>query len=91
LLAYLTVYRRPNITKSYSKLAEFLTNLNQKHHYIANQAISYSLRIKLTAIEYFSEAFRVHVYYRNPEGEDVTFYGASNAAFADDKETRRSS
>ena len=31
------------------------------------------------------------MYFRNPEGEDVTFYGASDAAFADHRETRRSS
>jgi len=91
LLAHLAVHRRPDITKLYSKLAKFLTNLNQKHLNAANQAISYSLRIKSTAIKYSGEAFRAHVYYRNPKGEDVTFYGASNAAFADNKETRRSS
>ena len=43
------------------------------------------------AIKYSGEAFRAHVYFRNPKGEDITFYGASNAAFADYKETRRSS
>ena len=91
MLIYLAVYRRPNITKSHSKLAKFLTNLNQKHLNAVNQAISYSLRIKSTAIKYSSEAFRAHIYYRNLEGEDVTFYGVSNIAFADDKETRQSS
>jgi hypothetical protein len=43
------------------------------------------------AIKYSGEAFRVYVYFRNPEGEDITFYGASDAVFADDRETRRSS
>ena len=43
------------------------------------------------AIKYSGEAFGVYVYFRNPEGEDITFYGASDAAFADYKETRRSS
>jgi hypothetical protein len=43
------------------------------------------------AIEYSGEAFGAHIYFRNPEGEDITFYGASDAAFADYKETRRSS
>ena len=43
------------------------------------------------AIKYSGEAFGVYIYYRNLEGEDVTFYGVSNAAFTDDKETRRSS
>jgi hypothetical protein len=43
------------------------------------------------AIKYSSEAFGVYVYFRNPKGENITFYGASNAAFADYKETRQSS
>jgi len=43
------------------------------------------------AIKYSSEVFRVYVYFRNPKGEDITFYGASNIAFTDYKETRRSS
>ena len=43
------------------------------------------------AIKYSGEAFRAHVYFRNPKGEDVTFYGASNAVFTDDRETRQSS
>jgi hypothetical protein len=91
LIAYLAVIGRPDIAKSHSKLAEFLTNLNQKHLDAANQAIEYSLGTKSIAIEYSGEAFGAHVYYRNLEGEDVTFYGASDAAFVDDKETRRSS
>ena len=80
-----------NTTKSHSKLAKFLTNPNQKHLNIADQAISYCLRIKQTAIKYSGEAFRAHIYYRNLEGEDITFYRASNIVFADDKETRQSS
>ena len=43
------------------------------------------------AIKYSSKVFRVHIYFRNPKGEDITIYGASNAAFADYKETRWSS
>jgi hypothetical protein len=43
------------------------------------------------AIKYSGEVFRAHVYFRNPKGEDITFYGASNIVFTDYKETRRSS
>ena len=43
------------------------------------------------AIKYSGEAFRVYVYFRNPKGEDVTFYRVSNTVFADYKETRWSS
>ena len=46
-------------------------------------AIAYCLRTKLIAIKYFGEAFGAYVYFRNPKGEDVTFYGASDAAFVD--------
>ena len=84
------MFGRPDIAKTHSKLAEFLTNPNQKHLDAANQAIAYYLRTKSTAIEYSSEAYGAHVYFKNPEGEDVTFYRASDAAFADHKDTRRS-
>jgi hypothetical protein len=43
------------------------------------------------AIKYSGEAFGVYIYFRNPKGEDVTFYGVSNIVFMDYKETRRSS
>jgi len=88
---YLTIFGRPDIVKIYSKLAKFLINLNQKHLNILNQAIAYCLGTKSIAIEYSGEVFGAYVYFRNPKGEDVTFYGASDAAFADYKETKRSS
>ena len=91
MLAHLAIFKRPNITKTYSKLAKFLTNLNQQYINTANQAITYCLRTKSTAIKYSGEVFGAYVYFRNPEGEDVTFYGASNVAFVDYIETRRSS
>ena len=91
MLAYLAVFGRPDITKTHSKLAEFLTNPNQKHLDAVNQAIAYCLGTKSTAIKYSGEAYGAYVYFRNPEGEDITFYGASDAAFADHKETRWSS
>ena len=90
-LAHLAVFRRPDIAKTHLRLAEFLTNLNQKHLNAANQAIAYCLGSKSIAIEYSGKAYGAHVYFKNPEGEDVTFYRASNAAFADHKETRWSS
>ena len=40
------------------------------------------------AIEYSSKVYRAYIYFKNPKGEDITFYGASNAAFADHKDTR---
>ena len=85
------MFRRPDIAKTHSKLAEFLTNPNQKHLDTANQAIAYCLGTKLTAIKYSSKAYGAHIYFKNPEGEDITFYGASNVAFVDYKDTRQSS
>ena len=69
----------------------FRSNLNQKYLDAANQAIAYCLGLKSIAIKYSGKAYGAHVYFRNPKGEDVTFYGASNAAFVDHKDTRRSS
>jgi hypothetical protein len=40
------------------------------------------------AIKYSAKVFRAYIYFRNPKGEDVTFYGVSNIVFADNKETR---
>ena len=91
MLAHLTVFRRPNIAKTHSKLAEFLTNPNWWCLNAANQTIAYCLRTKSIAIKYSGEAFRAHVYFRNPKGEDITFYRASNVAFADHIETKQSS
>ena len=88
MLVHLTIFGRPNIAKIYSKLAEFLTNLNQKYLDTANQAIAYCLKTKSTAIKYFSEVNRAYIYFKNPKGEDITFYRAFNAAFTDYKETK---
>ncbi len=65
------------------RLAEFLVNLNQKHLDAANQAIAYCLGTKSIAIEYSGEVFGAYIYFRNPEGENITFYGAFNTAFVD--------
>ena len=90
-LAHLAVFGRPDIAKTHSKLAEFLTSPSQKHLDAASQAIAYCLRTKSTAIEYSGEAYGAHVYFRNPKEEDITFYGVSDAVFADYRDTRRSS
>ena len=82
------MFGRPDIAKTHLKLAEFLTNPNQKHLDVANQAIAYCLGTKSTAIKYSGEAYRAYIYFKNPKGEDITFYGASNAAFIDYKDTR---
>ena len=50
---------------------------------MANQAIAYCLGTKLTAIKYFSKAYGAYIYFKNPKGEDITFYKASNTAFTD--------
>ena len=42
----------------------------------------------MTVIEYSGEVYGAYIYFKNPKGEDVTFYGASNVVFVDYKETR---
>ena len=49
------------------------------------------LKQNLIAIKYSGEVYSTYIYFRNPKGEDITFYGASNTAFIDYKETRQSS
>ena len=56
-----------------------------------SQAIAYCLGIKSIAIKYLGEVYGAYVYFRNPKGEDITFYGASDAVFTDYRDTRRSS
>jgi hypothetical protein len=58
---------------------------------MANQAITYCFKTKSTAIKYSSKAYRAYIYFRNPKGEDITFYKAFNAAFVDYKKTKQSS
>jgi hypothetical protein len=81
-LIYPAVITRPDINAASSRLSEFLTNPSSRHLGEADRCITYLRDTKALGIEYSGSASHeigLHV-----------FECASDAAFADDKITRRS-
>jgi hypothetical protein len=71
---------RPDIAKAAASLAEFLFNPSEYHQKVANQVIEYLYSTRYLAIEFndsYSNSFDLQI--------------ASDAAFADDLQTRKSS
>ena len=79
-ILYATVIMRPDVAKTASKLSEFLQNLSPCHHAATDQVISYLYNMKGLAIEFLVDTDKANI-----------FACSSDAAFADDKETRHSS
>jgi hypothetical protein len=69
---------RPDVARTAQKLAEFLTNPSPSHRAAADRAISYLYGTRTMAIEY------------NSGLEQPVFQCSSDAAYADDVATRRS-
>jgi hypothetical protein len=78
-LIYATAITRPDVARTASKLSEFLQNPSPRHQGVADQAITYLYGTKTLAIEYSGLVDNQQV-----------FVCASDAAFADDLATRRS-
>ncbi|KYK57498.1 reverse transcriptase family protein [Drechmeria coniospora] len=78
-IMYTAVTARPDVAYAASQLSRFLTNPSPKHFEAANQCIQYLYSTRHLAIEYNG---RIH-------GEALVI--ASDASFADDPESRRSS
>lgn len=74
------MFTRPDMAKSYSLLAEHLTNPTLEDLECANQCIQYL----------YSNRYRA-ILYQVSGGSVGVFDGASDAAFADDFQTRTSS
>lgn len=82
-LNFAAVQTRPDIAFAVSQLARHLTNPTKEQVNAALHCVRYLLHNKQIGIEYGDHS---------PEGPDtVEFFGASDASFADDEETRRSS
>jgi hypothetical protein len=79
-ILYAAIITRPDAAKTASKLAEFLQNPSPRHHAAVDQAISYLYGTRTLAIEFSAEVADANI-----------FACASDAAFADDQATRRSS
>ncbi len=78
-ILYAATITRPDSARTASRLSESLQNPSPRHHAAADQAISYLYGTKTYAIE-FSAA----------TNEADVFGCSSDAAFADDKATKRS-
>ena len=76
---YIAVMLRPDIAFAISLLSRFLTNPGPQHHKAADQLIRYLYIWRRLALQY------------GGQGEMRVLSAASDASFADDKETRRSS
>jgi len=87
---YVAVITRPDVAKATSKLAEFLLNPSPQHQAIADKVISYLYATRYLAIQFggtgpSSTAGPIQIAYSS----DLKI--ASDAAFADDQQTRKSS
>jgi len=78
-LLYATTISRPDATRTASKLSEFLQNPSPSHHDAVDRAITYLYGTRTYAVEYSGEINAQNV-----------FICASDAAYADDTATRRS-
>ncbi|KAI1001090.1 hypothetical protein K3495_g7114 [Podosphaera aphanis] len=79
-IGHAAMFTRPDVAKSYSLLAESLSNPTQEDLQSANRCIQYLYTTRHQAI-----------LYQGINGSARIFGGASDAAFADDSKTRKSS
>ena len=75
-----TIITQLDISKTMSKLLEFLQNPSPRHHVAANQTLEYLVVTKFLAIEFN----------RNQQDKKI-FITSSNSAFVDNSNTRYSS
>jgi len=78
-ISFAAITTRPDIAFASSRLAQFLQNPSPHHLALANRLIAYLFATKTLAIEY------------NGQLQNDVFLPASDAAFADDSTTRKSS
>lgn len=91
-LAYIAVWGRPDVARTHVVFACHLTNPGQSHVSKIRQTWRYLLSTKALALEAsasaqdMTECFSDDLTYRDP-----LFFGSSDASYADEPETRRSS
>jgi hypothetical protein len=88
-IGYAAGATRPDIAKSHSKLAEFLTNPSSQHLQAAYQALAYLYFNQDDSIHYSASCMDHIIDIKHTEEYD--FFGASDASYADHKATRKSS
>ncbi|KAJ6439138.1 peramine synthetase [Purpureocillium lavendulum] len=87
---YVAVITRPDIAKPVSKLAEHLLNPSDKHDHLAERLMEYLWSTRYLAIQ-FSENGSTDLIKVNHSSVPRELRIASDAAFTDDPETRKSS
>jgi hypothetical protein len=93
-LAYISMYTRPDVAQTHFELSRYLQNPGQKHVGAAYHAWKYLIGQKRLAIGAHGDQSSRAIYMGSSlggAGTEPLFYGASDAAFADDLPTRRSS
>ncbi|KAK7178092.1 reverse transcriptase domain protein, partial [Paraphaeosphaeria sporulosa] len=93
-LGFVSYFTRPDVAKAHSMLARHLNNPGQKHMAAVRTVWQYLYDYRFWAIGATtapSENSTYIVQLSNDEAEEMLFFGASDAAFADDPETARSS
>jgi hypothetical protein len=92
-LAYLTQYTRPDLARAHVVHASHLTNPGQAHVESIRKVWRHIFEMKYRALQAQAvDKGGMQEYLATPQDyRDPIFYGASDAAFADDVETRRSS
>jgi hypothetical protein len=86
-LAYISTFTRPDVARAHSVLAQHLQNPGQKHVSAAKHVWRYLYGSRHMAIRASQQMAESSSYV----WDKSLFYGASDAAFADDVENRRSS
>ena len=86
-LAYISTFTRPDVARAHSVLAQHLQNPGQKHMAAVKHVWRYLYGTKHLAIRASKQVAESSSYV----WDKSLFYGASDAAFADDVENRRSS
>lgn len=93
-LAYISTSTRPDVARAHSVLARHLQNPGQKHLYAAYHVWRYLIGTKHLAIKASVASQQSTISITSPEQidqQEPIFFGASDAAFADEPDTRRSS
>ncbi|OAQ57580.1 polyprotein [Pochonia chlamydosporia 170] len=88
---YVAVITRPDIAKPISKLAEFLLNPSDQHVYLVDRLMEYLWPTRFLAIQFNGTSSSAEVIKINHSSVPRELRIASDAAFADDPETRKSS
>lgn len=91
-LAYIAVWGRPDVARTHVVFACHLTNPGQSHVSKIRQTWRYLLSTKALALEASASSQDMAEYLSDdPTYRDPLFFGSSDASYADEPETRRSS